>query len=335
MADQSDTTSRPLVSVVMPTYNYAGFIAETLERLCEQTHENWECVVVDDGSTDDTAEVLARFTQREPRIRYLRQANQRQAVAKNTGLADARGKYVQFLDADDFIGPRKFELQVAYLESHPEVDIVYGGVRYFKTERPDELLPSMFGEQVSWMPEASGAGRELLRLLMVDNIMVINAPLVRRTAIDDVGWFDAMLPPVEDWDYWIRCALQNKRFEFRDFDGTLALVRSHPASSSKQSSAMLASHRRLRRKIDALVEDAELLRLHREVWSQSEAELGVQRVGAGRRSDAARQFLSAARLCPRAKGRTKLLLCALASAFADEPLIRGLMKWPTALSPTR
>ena len=150
-------TAEPLVSIIIPTYNYGALIGETLSSLQRQTLTDWECVVVDDGSTDDTAGVVARVAGRDPRVRYLRQENQRQSVAKNTGLADARGKYVQFLDADDLIEPLKFERQVEFLEAHAEADIVYGGVRFFRTERPAERLYAMFGENESWMPEVSGA----------------------------------------------------------------------------------------------------------------------------------------------------------------------------------
>ncbi len=87
----------------MPTYNYGAYITDALESLRAQTYDAWECIVVDDGSTDDTGEVVARFIEREPRVRYVWQENQRQSVAKNTGLAAARGVYVQFLDADDMI----------------------------------------------------------------------------------------------------------------------------------------------------------------------------------------------------------------------------------------
>src|SRR3954462_4214752 len=91
----------PLVTVVMPSYNYARFIGDALESLSAQTYGEWECIVCDDGSTDDTGEVVARYIEREPRVHYVRQPNQRQAVAKNTALNLARGRYVQFLDADD------------------------------------------------------------------------------------------------------------------------------------------------------------------------------------------------------------------------------------------
>jgi glycosyltransferase involved in cell wall biosynthesis len=318
-------TAEPLVSVITPTYNYGRFIELALESLRAQTHRNWECVVVDDGSTDDTAEVIARYIEREPRVRYLRQENQRQAVAKNTGLADARGRYVQFLDADDLIEPRKLERQVEFLESHAEADIVYGGVRFFHTERPEERLHAMFGENEPWMPEVSGEGREILLPLVRQNIMVINAPLLRRSVIDDVGPFDAMLPPVEDWDYWIRCALMGKRFEFRDFDGALALVRAHEASTSRQRPSVLAAWRRLRAKIDTLTRDPEVLLLNREMKSQLEAAVGLDDMAGGSRLSAVRQFVRAGLLCPRAKGRAKWMLCALGSPLLSEGQIRGLM----------
>jgi len=328
MSSKSGTgrAAGPLVSVVVPTYNYGRFIGETLASLRAQTYENWECVVVDDGSTDDTEDVVARASAEDTRVRYVRQRNQRQAVAKNTGLAEARGRYVQFLDADDLIEPRKFERQVEFLESNPRADIVYGSVRYFHTERPAERLHAMFGEDKPWMPEVSGAGRSLTLELIRANILVINAALVRRETVDEVGPFDPKLPPVEDWDYWIRCALKGKRFEFRDFEGTRALVRAHDASTSRQAESVLVAWRALRAKVDALTDDAEVLRLNRDMKSQLEGALGANAIAAGSRLSAARQFVRAGLICPRAKGRVKWLLCALGSPLLSERQVRGLMK---------
>ena len=314
------------MSVIVPTYNYARFIGQTLENLRAQTYPRWECIVVDDGSTDDTEEVVTRFIASEPRVSYIRQANQRQSVAKNTGLAAASGEYVQFLDADDFIEPLKFERQLEFMETHADVDIVYGGVRFFHTEREDERLYSMFGENKPWMPEVSGAGREVLFPLVRQNIMVINSPLLRRSVVDDVGPFDPVLPPVEDWDYWIRCALAGKRFEFRDFEGTLALVRSHGASSSRQPASVLVAWRALRAKIDTLTTDAEVHLLNREMKSQLEASIALDDVTAGNRLSAARNFLRAGVLCPRAKGRAKWMLCALGSPVLSARQLRALIR---------
>ena len=325
MSRQS-TSSRPLVSVVVPTYNYGRFIGETLESLRAQTYREWECIVVDDGSTDDTEDVVESFIVRDPRVRYTRQRNQRQAVAKNTGLADARGRYVQFLDADDLIEPSKLERQVEFLEANPSADIVYGGVRFFHTERPEERLHAMFGEDEPWMPEASGAGREIVLQLVRQNMLVINSALVRKGVIDDVGPFDPLLPPVEDWDYWIRCALKGKRFEFRDSEGVRALVRAHAASTSRQPASVLAAWRALRAKIDTLTDDHEVLLANREGKAQLEGSLGVNAVASGSRMSAARQFLRAGLICPRAKGRLKWMLCALGSPVLSERQVRGLLK---------
>lgn len=324
--DQQGVTRQPLVSVVVPTYNYGRFIGDALGSLRAQTYANWECIVVDDGSTDDTAEVVARAIEGDARIRYVRQANQRQSVAKNTGLKDARGSYVQFLDADDLIEPLKLERQVEFLEAHAEVDIVYGGVRFFHTETPDERLYAMFGENRPWMPEVSGAGKDMALAFIRVNIMVINSPLVRRSVVEDVGPFDPVLPPVEDWDFWIRCALKGKRFEFRDMEGTLALVRAHTASTSRQSASVLAGWRALRAKINTLTGDEDALFVNREMKSQLEAAVGFDDVAAGSRLKAARQFVRAGLLCPRAKGRLKWMLCALGSPLLSERQMRGLMK---------
>jgi glycosyltransferase involved in cell wall biosynthesis len=316
----------PLVSVIMPAYNYGRFIEDAFDSLQAQTYPNWECVVVDDGSTDDTAEIVARAITRDARIKYVQQSNQKQSVAKNTGLAAARGSYVQFLDADDRIEALKFQRQVEFLEARPDVDIVYGGVRFFHSENPRERLYAMFGANEPWMPEISGAGKDIVLSVVRRNFMVINSPLLRRSVVDEVGPFDPTLPPVEDWDYWIRCAITGKRFEFRDFDGTLALVRAHAASTSRQGPTVLTAWRALRAKIDTMTQDHDALLINREAKSQLEGSLGVEDIAAGSRLSAAHQFIKAGLLCPRAKGRLKWMCCAIGSALLSERQIRGLLK---------
>lgn len=310
----------------MPAYNYGRFIEDAFDSLRGQTYSNWECIVVDDGSTDNTAEIVARAMAGDARIRYLHQPNQRQSVAKNTALAGARGSYLQFLDADDLIEPLKFERQLEFLQARPDVDIVYGGVRFFHTESPSERLYAMFGENKPWLPEISGAGKDIVLRLIRGNIMVINSPLLRRSVVDDVGPFDPVLPPVEDWDYWIRSALSGKRFEFRDFDGTLALVRAHPASTSRQGQSVLAAWRALRVKIDTMTQDQDALLANREAKSQLEGGIGVDDIAAGSRLSAAQQFIKAGLLCPRVKGRLKWVFCAIGSPLLSERQIRELLK---------
>lgn len=323
-----DTTqSQPLVSVIVPTYNYARFVGEMLESLQAQTYAHWECIVVDDDSTDDTREVVARYAAGDARITYAHQRNALQAAAKNTGLRRASGEYVQFLDADDLIEPRKFEHQVAYLQSHAEVDIVYGGVRYFRTNASERFY-SMDEHNQPWMPEISGAGREMIEALLRANIMVINSPLVRRRIVERVGLFQDALPPAEDWDYWLRCALAGARFEFADLAGTLALVRGHSVSSSRNRIRMYRSMLLMRERLEPLITDAELRRLNREMMSVEKGCLGTEEAVSGSRLRAVGHLLAAAWGERRRNWRAKWLLCALCAPFLSESRFKALVAAP-------
>src|SRR5215217_7258738 len=285
----------PLVSVIVPTYNYGRFISETIECLRAQTYAEWECMIVDDGSTDDTAEVVARYSKADARIKFFRQPNRRQAAARNHGLAQMRGEYVQFLDADDLIEPEKLEKQVAYLENHPDVDILYGSVRYFRSEAPTARLHTMWGVDKPWMPGISGRGKHVLEVLIEQNIMVINSPLIPRRVIDLVGLFDEALPPAEDWDYWVRCAIAGMTFQFADLPGTLALVRSHNTSSSVDRRKMYTSMLRMRQKIESLTGDPDLRTLNRTQMINDQEALAFETIMHGPLKDSLREMLRASR----------------------------------------
>ncbi|MGH9943542.1 MAG: glycosyltransferase family 2 protein [Pyrinomonadaceae bacterium] len=321
----------PLVSVIVPTYNYGHFIGQTIESLQAQTCGDWECVVVDDDSQDDTREVVARYAAADARVRYVHQRNQLQAVAKNTGLEQSAGRYVQFLDADDLLEPRKFERHVAYLERHPAVDIVYSSVRYFNSDHPAERYYSMAPMDRPWMPEVSGRGKKILLELVRHNIMAINSPLVRREVVREVGLFDPVLPPVEDWDFWIRCAQAGKSFQFLDAADTLALVRMHPASSSQNTSRMNASRLRLREKIRAITTDVDLLRINREVTATVHADCGHEQVARGRRLQGISRFLTAAAMTKRPAGRARWAACALLTPFLNSEQLKRVLDF----SPTQ
>ena len=325
----------PLVSVIIPTYNYGHLIDETLHSLYAQTYDHWEAIVVDDGSTDNTAAVVHEHMGKDRRIKFYQQENRKQAVARNLGLHHCSGQYVLFLDADDLIEPRKLEVQVALLEQHPEVDIVYGSVRYFKSKTSADGLGIEWAEVDSRVPAVRSGGREVLYLLIRNNFMPTNAPLARRRVIDEVGPFDELLPPAEDWDYWIRCAILGKYFHYDDSEGSLALRRLHPDSSSSNPKAMLSSALRVRQKIAATVSDAEFLSLNWEMSACLEAWLGMEETAHGSPGKGMRRLWRAAVMSRHLRRKMKWVLCGVVAPFMrGERLKRfattsltGLLRW--------
>jgi glycosyltransferase involved in cell wall biosynthesis len=314
----ASTASRPLVSVIVPTYNYGRLIGHSLDSLRAQTYPNWECVVVNDGSTDDTAEVVARHAERDARIRYVRQENLKQAAARNNGIRNSGGDYFQFLDADDLIEPRKFEQQVEYLEAHPEIDIVYGDARYFSDEamRERHLMPG--GRDEPRAPTVSGSGESVVAALVRKDPIPINTALVRRSVIERVGPFDERLSPVEDWEFWIRCAALGARFHYEVFEQTYALVRCHPASASRSSGRrLLRAILLMRKKIMGMPVGPEVLRLNKELAAEEEGFLGVEEVLEGERAAGAYRLCRAAVKDGNARHRIKWLACAFAAPFVS------------------
>jgi glycosyltransferase involved in cell wall biosynthesis len=226
------------VSVVVPTYNYAHFLPVALDSVLTQTYRDWECVIVDDGSTDDTATVADAYVRRDPRFRYIHQANRGLAGARNTGVRNAHGDAIQFLDADDRLLPAKLERHAAYLEAHPECDIVYGDVWFFRSETPDVLTPSLHGKLTRSILRRVHGSAEAFRILQHYNIMPVPAAIIRRRVFER-AMFDEEANAVEDYGFWIRCAALGFSFDFCKPDEPVAAVRSHGASMSRDFVRML------------------------------------------------------------------------------------------------
>jgi glycosyltransferase involved in cell wall biosynthesis len=182
----------PLVSVVIPTYNQATMLVEAVESVLAQTYEKAEVIVVDDGSTDDTAARMARFVA-GGRVRYLAQQNRRQAAARNAGIRASRGELIAFLDHDDLWTARKLEQQVPLFE-RPEVGLVYSGA-----------VEIDVGGKVLW-EKGSGKfcrGRIFDRLLF-DHFITNSSVVVRRACLDRTGLLDESLFAVADIHLWLR-----------------------------------------------------------------------------------------------------------------------------------
>ena len=185
---------RPAVTVIIPTYNRAGLLPRALGSVLAQTFGDFEVLVVDDGSTDGTADVLAGYD--DVRIRYLRQAQNRGvSAARNRGLREARGELVAFLDSDDVWFPDKLALQVERFGELPEsVGLLYGGV-----ENDD----GRGGRDVRVPTRRGGLYGDLL---LTNPIHGTSGVMVRRNVVAAVGFFDEAAPAIEDYDYWLRIA---------------------------------------------------------------------------------------------------------------------------------
>jgi glycosyltransferase involved in cell wall biosynthesis len=322
----------PLVSVIVPAFNYGPLIGQTLESLLNQTYSNWECLVIDDGSMDNTPHIVRSYCTSEPRIKYYYQSNSGLSSARNTGIKYSKGRYIQFLDADDLLEKRKLEHHVRYLENNREVEIVYGGVRYFKTESPDERKYSMFKNDKRWMPEVSGAGEDIFTALLYDNIMVVSSPLLRRLVVDGVGYFDTNIDALADWDYWIRCASAGFRFQYLECEETLSLIRWHQDSMSQNSMKMKKQREYIRLKVNRIVSDADALRLKREHLIFWQGQNGVNEIENGELIKGIRYLLKAAYLSPAASTKLKWCYWAALAPFTPRNRFRKVIHTPVTQS---
>jgi O-antigen biosynthesis protein len=191
-ADGASAT--PAVSVILPTFNRAHVLPRAIDSVLSQSFEDFEILVVDDGSTDGTAELMARYVRWNPRVRYLVQpANGGVSAARNRAMMEARGRLFAFLDSDDEWLPEKLAAQVSFFDKAPlDVGLLYGGVRNVGA------IPWIF------RPQARGW---ILPLLLEKNVIhATSNVMIRREVFETIGGFHERIPAIEDWDYWIRVA---------------------------------------------------------------------------------------------------------------------------------
>lgn len=229
---------KPLVSVIVPCYKQAFYLNEALACVQAQTFQDWECIIVNDGSPDNTSDVAHEWENKDSRFCYIEKSNGGISSARNRGVNEAKGDYIQFLDADDLIESKKLEWQVSFLGRYPNVGIVYSDQRYFTTEVPQQRRFTLFDPDEPWVESRWLDSRPFLEKLLECNMMAVNSPLVRRAVLQHVGLFDDRLRTMEDWHYWLRCAAKGNGFYFAPATNTLALVRIHSASASHNHELM-------------------------------------------------------------------------------------------------
>jgi glycosyltransferase involved in cell wall biosynthesis len=183
------------VTVCIPIYNRSEALRSTVDSVLAQTFPDWELLLVDDGSTDDTPQVAQSYG--DPRIRYIRQENRGHSAARNHGLAVAQGEYIAYLDHDDRWWPDKLRLQVAYLDAHPEAGVVYGRFRRID-EAGRDLGLGGWHEAAGWIYE---------ELLAESNFLgTMSLPLIRTELVRQVGGFNPRMDTADDLDLFLRLA---------------------------------------------------------------------------------------------------------------------------------
>jgi len=184
------SSNKPLVSVIIPTYNRAWIVKEAIDSVLEQNFHDYELIVVDDGSVDNTPTILKAYAKK---IRVLRQPNQGVSAARNRGIAAASGRLVSFLDSDDLWLPGKLSAQVKFFNDHPEAVInqtqerwIRNGVRVNPKNRHHKFSGMIFERS--------------LALCLVSP----SAVMIKKSLFNTVGIFDENLPACEDYDLWLR-----------------------------------------------------------------------------------------------------------------------------------
>lgn len=272
-----DAPSDPTVSVVLPTYNRAHTVRRAIDSVLSQSYEDFELIVVDDGSTDDTVAVVNSVS--DDRVQYLRFPENRGAnVARNAGIREADGEYIAFQDSDDTWRPKKLELQVAAFDQAPaSVGVVY--TAYYRVDDGDRQYGPRGKETL-----AGDIHEELLK----GNGWFIPTAVtaVRRTCFDAVGLFDERLQRLQDWEMWLRLSKQYE-FEFVDEPLVEKHMQQDEVSIRSDTAAFIDAMEMI------LTEYRTEFQAHTDYLAQQQRQLGYQCIRDGRHLRGRHYFLRA------------------------------------------
>ena len=292
----------PTVSVIIPTYNRAHLIGRAIRSVLNQTYQDFELIVVDDGSTDNTEEVVKGFN--DGRIRYIRHdENRGGAAARNTGIKASQGEYIAFLDSDDEWLPHKIEKQLTvFSKGSLRLGVVYTGVRTVDL-RSGRLIHIK-------LPQARG---DIFRKLLSENVVVgsTSTALIRRSCLGKSGLFDENLPSRQDLDLWIRLA---RYYTFDYVREVLAVIYIHKNRITSTPEAKIRGSKLLLQKI---YED---LRKSKKLLSQYQFLIGKFSYLAGHRQEGRKYILEAIRTYP----FSLKYIIALGATFLGPSLFRWL-----------
>lgn len=189
------TTDKKMVSVIVPCYNQGEFLDECLQSVFNQSYSLWECIIVNDGSTDNSEEKAVEWTKKDERFKYIYQNNDGVSATRNKAIKNASGFYILPLDADDKIGEKYIELAIEAFEKNPATDLVYCNAEYFGTVSGPWNLPPYNKKD------------------LLINSMIYCSGIYRKTDWEKIGGYDInMKEGYEDWEFWVNMAVHTKKF---------------------------------------------------------------------------------------------------------------------------
>ena len=191
----------PRVSIIIPTYNCARYLGRAIDSARAQTYKDYEILVIDDGSTDDTKDVVMQYGRQ---VIYLYQENRGVSAARNHAISKASGGLLAYLDADDMWYPEKLERQVAFLDAHQECGMVHSEISVINEQ--DEIVHDRFNEETKRSVPQGYCVQELLKCSHIQTLTVVE----RRNCFDRAGVFDERLPVAEDYLHWIMIAAEGQ-----------------------------------------------------------------------------------------------------------------------------
>jgi len=220
------------VTVIVPVYNSKRTLHETLHSVQAQAYRNWECLIIDDGSTDESGKIAKNFQKNDNRFIVFSKKNEGLSAARNNGIQRATGDFLQFLDSDDLISPTKLAEQVSAAKSEKASFIPFSNATYFLDCKDKQK------KEYSWKPFNE---KNLKSHIFEKNPVPVSSPLISLHFAKKVGYFDSSFECLEDWDFWIRCFLKGAKWQYVPTNDCRTMIRQAENSMSTNIKKMIKS----------------------------------------------------------------------------------------------
>jgi glycosyltransferase involved in cell wall biosynthesis len=302
----------PTVSVIIPAYNQGEYLQEAIQSVLVQTLNDFELVVVDDGSTDETCFIVKRFS--DDRLHYIYQENQGLSAARNTGIKATKGRYLTFLDSDDMFQPEKLRLLVEELETNKNIGLVAG--QAVPIDQDGNSIGRIFNKPVPVD----------VRHLLLTNPLHVGSVLLRRSWQEKVGFFDEALRSYEDWDMWLRLVRSGCRMGW--VDRPVSFYRFHPDQMVRNSRQMTeATFAVLNKFFSDPALSNEWLEMKNLAYSSAYLRATVQAYAAGKYTQAKSYLNEAIKLNQNLLADDARPLAERFAAFSDSPKHRNPLRF--------